>query len=118
MSDRRLSPLPLTPPVPEDIDAGTDCCALCGRALGDRVERHHLIPRLKGGTETVTLHPICHKKIHSLFTESELAARFNTIEALTGHPDVAAFIRWVRKRPADFHKRTRMAGGGRGHRRR
>ncbi|GAA6156643.1 hypothetical protein NBRC116588_21160 [Pyruvatibacter sp. HU-CL02332] len=91
-------------------------CALCARPLGDRVEKHHLIPRLKGGTQTVPLHPICHKKIHSLFTESELAQSFHTVEALTDHPDVAAFIKWVRKRPADFHKRTRKAGGGKGRR--
>ena len=117
MSEHRLSPLPAGPvvraPQPEDADPA---CALCGRAFGDRIEKHHLVPRLKGGTGTVPLHPICHKKIHSLFTESELATRFNTIAALADHPDMAAFIKWVQKRPADFHKRTRKAGGGKGRR--
>ncbi len=117
MSEQRLHPLPVEPPrtAAQDGDTGA-ACALCGRALGDKVEKHHLVPRLKGGTKTVPLHPICHKKIHSLFSESELASSFNTIETLTDHPDMAAFIKWVRKRPAGFHKRTRKAGGGRGRR--
>jgi len=117
MSEQRLRPLPVDPVIsaPQTGDADP-ACALCGRALGDRVEKHHLVPRLKGGTRTVPLHPICHKKIHSLFTESELAHSFSTIDALADHPDMAAFIRWVQKRPADFHKRTRKAGGGRGRR--
>ena len=117
MTDRRLSPLPDLPvsSLSAASDEGT-VCALCDRPLGDRVEKHHLIPRLKGGTQTVPLHPICHKKIHSLFTESELAQSFHTVQALADHPDVAAFIKWVRKRPADFHKRTRKAGGGKGRR--
>lgn len=117
MSDHRITQLPLTPQRPRANPADAlATCALCTRPLAGKVEKHHLVPRLKGGTDTVPLHAICHKKIHSLFTESELANNFNTVELLTDHPDIAAFVKWVRKRPADFHKRTRKAGGGKGRR--
>ncbi|WP_422025568.1 HNH endonuclease signature motif containing protein [Pyruvatibacter mobilis] len=112
MAERRLDPLPVLRDIAPAADmtaAEEDVCALCGRPGGGRMEKHHLVPRLKGGRETVPLHPICHRKLHSLFTESELATAYNTIEALQAHPDVAAFISWVRKRPAGFHKRTRTA---------
>ena len=34
----------------------------------------------------------CHKQIHTLFTESELASDYNSIEALAAHPEVARFV--------------------------
>ena len=81
-------------------------CPLCLRPLGRRVERHHIVPKSKGGTEMVGVHPICHRKLHKVFSNTELA-RLGTIEALRGHADMAKFIRWVGKRPPDFHSRTR-----------
>lgn len=81
-------------------------CALCGRPLGARFERHHLVPRVRGGRETVAVHPICHRKIHSVFSAGELARRYATPQALRAHPEIAAFIKWLADKPADFHKRT------------
>ncbi|MDX1580706.1 MAG: HNH endonuclease [Alphaproteobacteria bacterium] len=92
-------------PFDEGESAG-ETCALCGRPFGRQKQRHHLIPRLKGGKETVDLHPICHRKIHSLFTEAELARHYSTIEALQAHPEIAKFINWVKNRPPDFHSKT------------
>ncbi|MEM7585440.1 MAG: HNH endonuclease [Acidobacteriota bacterium] len=94
---------------PDDTSSSSDHCPLCDRPLGSRRERHHLVPRLKGGKETVTLHPICHRKIHSLFTEAQLARHFSTIAALRQHPDILAFTRWLRRKPPDFYARTHRA---------
>ncbi|MEL7231679.1 MAG: HNH endonuclease, partial [Pseudomonadota bacterium] len=63
----------------------TELCPLCGRPLGRRIERHHVIPKSKGGREVVDLHPICHRKIHSVFSNTELA-RLATIDALKSYP--------------------------------
>ncbi len=87
----------------------TDMCPLCNRPLGRKREKHHLIPRLKGGRETVTLHPICHQKIHALFTEAQLARSYATIDALRAEPEIIKFVRWLRGKPADFHAPTRRA---------
>ncbi|WP_372886983.1 HNH endonuclease signature motif containing protein [Shimia sp.] len=92
------------PPVPDPI------CPLCQRPIppAARQSRHHLIPRLKGGKTgpQVLLHQICHNQIHATLTEAELARDFATIEALRSHPELAGFIRWIAKRPADFHAVT------------
>ncbi|WP_026942317.1 HNH endonuclease signature motif containing protein [Hellea balneolensis] len=81
-------------------------CPLCDRALGQKREKHHIIPKSKGGTETVLVHPICHRKIHKVFSRTELV-KLGTIEALKAHPDMGAFIKWIARRPPDFYGRTR-----------
>jgi hypothetical protein len=90
-------------------------CPLCERPIPAHARQslHHLVPRLRGGKggPTVLLHQICHNEIHATLTETELARTHNTVEALRAHPRLAGFIRWVRKRPADFHAPT--AGGRR-----
>ncbi len=91
------------------METGTDICPLCDRPLGHRRERHHLVPRLKGGRETVLLHSICHRKIHSLFSEALLARSYATIGTLRAHPEVGRFVAWLAGKPPDFHVSTRGA---------
>lgn len=91
------------------METGTEICPLCARPLGLRRERHHLVPRLKGGRQTVLLHPICHRKIHSLFSEALLARSYATVDALRAHPEIARFIAWLAGKPPDFHVSTRGA---------
>jgi len=87
-------------------------CPLCDRLIPDNAKssRHHLIPRLKGGTNmgTVRLHQVCHSAIHARFSETELAVRLDTIETLRSDPEIAAFIAWVKDKPPGFHVPTRM----------
>ena len=87
-------------------------CPLCGRPIPPeaRSSRHHLVPRLKGGTHkgTVRLHQICHSAIHARFSETELATGRADIEALRSDPELSEFIAWVRNRPPAFHAPTRM----------
>lgn len=105
----RLPPLPPEPPS-RQVAAGRSLgpCPLCGREMlaGPSVEEHHLVPRSQGGRETVTLHRVCHRRIHAEFSERELRDRYDTIESLRAHPGIAAFIRWVAGRPAEFTKAT------------
>ena len=84
----------------------SDLCPLCERPLGFKRERHHIAPKSKGGREVVEVHPICHRKIHKVFTNSELA-RYGSLEAIQGHPDMATFIRWLKGKPPDFYAPTR-----------
>ena len=49
-------------------------CPICDRPIPDsQKDAHHLIPKSKGGKTTEYLHRICHRQIHALFTETELA---------------------------------------------
>ena len=85
-------------------------CPLYGRPIPPEAPQslHHLIPKLKGGKggPVVLLHHICHLEIHATLTEAELAAQYNSVEALRGHPRLAKFIAWVRKRPPGFHSKV------------
>lgn len=88
--------------------AHTPVCPLCMRAIppGEQ-DAHHLVPKSKGGRETCLLHRICHRQIHALFSETELARQYNTAEALLAHPEVDKFVRWIQTRPDDFSERVR-----------
>jgi len=83
----------------------SDVCPLCERKIPDKCgNRHHLVPKLKGGTlcPTEMMHVICHSKLHSIFTEGELARDYNTVDKLLENEEIAKFVKWVQKRPDSF----------------
>ncbi len=49
----------------------------------------------------------CHKFIHSVLSEKELAANYNTLEQLQAHPEIAKFVSWVSTRPPGLHVLSR-----------
>ncbi|MDQ0232300.1 HNH endonuclease [Metabacillus malikii] len=75
-------------------------CELCNR---NDVETtiHHLVPKEMGGTfgPTATLCIPCHKQIHALYTNEELASRLSTVELLKDDENLSKFIKWIRKQP-------------------
>ena len=87
-------------------------CPLCERPIPPdaKSSRHHLTPRLKGGTHkgTVRLHQICHSAIHARWSEADLARRLADLDSLRAEPELARFLEWVRTKPDDFHAGTRM----------
>jgi len=89
-------------------EKGSDgaACWLCRRPLGTRVEWHHILPKSRGGRETVPVHPICHRTIHANFSNAELARDGGSVDVLRAQPAVARFLRWIARKPADFHART------------
>lgn len=85
-------------------------CPICDRPIPtSQRDAHHLIPKSKGGKTTEFLHRICHRQIHALFTETELANQFNHAQALQEHPEMQRFIRWVKTKPNTFYERTRKS---------
>ncbi|MFC0211009.1 HNH endonuclease [Paenibacillus chartarius] len=90
-------------------------CALCGRE-GVETTEHHLTPREKGGAKlpTADLCIPCHKQLHALFTNDQLADGLNTIEALQANGEIARFLKWIRKQPAATVPRTRKSRERRG----
>ncbi|MDP9109485.1 MAG: HNH endonuclease [Pseudomonadota bacterium] len=93
------------------VEANLLRCPLCARLIPPaQRDEHHLIPKMKGGRLTVPMHRICHRQVHALFTETELAREFNTPQALLQHEEVQKFVRWVQTKPDDFFERTRRAG--------
>jgi hypothetical protein len=82
-------------------------CALCGRTTA--LTFHHLVPRTlrrnrwfrrnlppERFQEGIDVCRPCHKAIHRFIDEKTLGRRYASREALLEHPELAAFIAWVR----------------------
>lgn len=83
-------------------------CPICDREMwqGESVNKHHFVPKSEGGKETMFVHRVCHSKIHSLFTEPELALLYYTPELLKENENIQKFIKWVSKKDPDFYDRS------------
>lgn len=92
-------------------------CALCGRT-GVSTTVHHLVPKEMGGSHdpTVPLCYPCHKQLHALYTNEELAARLSSIAALQADEQISRYLRWIRKQPPETIPRTRKSRAVRGER--
>ncbi|WP_108670110.1 hypothetical protein [Peribacillus acanthi] len=79
----------------------TGKCELCLREDVELTE-HHLTPKEMGGTflPTSLLCIPCHKQIHALYSNEELALSLNTIQVLQSDKGLSKFIRWIRKQPS------------------
>jgi hypothetical protein len=69
--------------------------------------KHHCLPKEKGGTSdhVELICSQCHGMVHATYTNRTLAALYPTIEQLRWAPELAGFLRWVRKQPPS--RRTR-----------
>lgn len=79
-------------------------CPVCGRAMieGPSVDRHHWVPKSEGGRATDFIHVVCHRMVHRVFDERELAGDYADPDAVRAHPEIARFVTWVRRKPADY----------------
>jgi hypothetical protein len=71
---------------------------LCDRIFEpQRLTKHHCLPKSKGGTvaDVALICSQCHGMIHA------------TLEQLRAAPELAPFLRWVRKQPASRKKRNK-----------
>ena len=103
---------------PDPITA-SERCQLCERA-GVPLTRHHLIPRSQHHKRYVRLAfsrderlsriawlcAACHKYLHAVFEERELAMRLHSVESLRAHPEVRRFADWLGSKPPDFAPRV------------
>ncbi|REJ08414.1 HNH endonuclease [Halobacillus trueperi] len=87
-----------------------ETCDLCARSPVKTTE-HHLIPKQYGGVEgpTAMLCSACHRQIHALFTNEELAAFYHSVERLKDHPDMQKYLRWVKKQDPEKKISTRKS---------
>ena len=74
------------------------------------MNEHHSVPKSMGGSEKIFMHKVCHQKIHSLFTERELAKQYHDFDVLREVPEMQKFIKWVRKQPVEFVDKNHISG--------
>lgn len=72
-------------------------CALCEREL--TLTKHHLLPREFGGDndDIVLICSDCHRQIHALYTNKELALRLSTLESLKQDETFSKFLKFIKK---------------------
>jgi hypothetical protein len=88
----------------------SETCELCSRIEVETTE-HHLTPREEGGSKlpTAMLCIPCHKQIHALYSNKELATRLYSIELLLADDSVYRFVKWIRKQPFSSVYRTKRS---------
>ena len=86
----------------EELQSGADeepRCEVCLHEYERReLTRHHVVPKSRGGTETVLLCRPCHKQVHALFTEKELEREYGTVDALLSADEMQPWLQFIRKR--------------------
>lgn len=70
---------------------------------GPSIDRHHMIPKCRGGRVTEYLHKICHRKIHSIWSEKELEKEYNNPNKILEHEEIQKFVKWVSKKEPNFY---------------
>ena len=86
-------------------------CGLCLRTFDPgRLTKHHCKPKSRGGTadDVEMICSQCHGMVHATFTNRTLEALYPTIEQLRAAPELAAFLKWVRKQPPSRKKRNKQ----------
>lgn len=74
-------------------------CPLCLHAYDRReLTKHHLVPKSRGGRETVLLCRPCHRQLHATFSEKELERHYPTVESLNAAEALQPYLSWVRRR--------------------
>lgn len=82
----------------DKIMIGDSICKLCG--LETYVNLHHLIPRSKGGTETIPCCPTCESYLHRTWNNGELRNIYNTVKSILQTEKFKSFLKWRLKQPS------------------
>ncbi|NEP20364.1 MAG: HNH endonuclease [Leptolyngbya sp. SIO4C1] len=86
-------------------------CQLCDRDC-PKLTVHHLIPKQQTKRKKQDIGPTadicapCHKQVHTLFDNKQLACDLNSIEKLRSRPEVQKFLSWIRKQDPSRRVRT------------
>ena len=54
----------------------------------------------------MAIHPICHRMLHKVFGNAELARLSAHPGRLREDPAIARFLAWIANKPPDFHAPT------------
>lgn len=72
-------------------------CVFCGSSVN--IKYHHIIPKCKGGKETVPSCFVCENFIHASWDHNQLRDIFNTVESILNNEKFQKFLKWKLKQP-------------------
>jgi 5-methylcytosine-specific restriction protein A len=75
-------------------------CELCLRLA--RLTEHHLVPRSEArrglcADRITQICRVCHRTIHAIYSNRELALHWNTIARLNAAPGLRRYLAWIRR---------------------
>lgn len=70
-------------------------CVFCKRNVSTR--EHHIVPRCKGGKETVSACESCESFIHRTWTHNELRDVYHNVQVITANDKFQKFLKWLHK---------------------
>jgi cytochrome c553 len=76
-------------------EAANGGCVFCHRRVQTR--QHHVVPRCKGGDETVPACQTCEDFIHKTWSHNELRDTMNSVEKIMADPRFQKFLAWLDK---------------------
>lgn len=85
-------------------------CPICDRPMYDdnnSINRHHFIPKSRGGKTQEYAHRICHDVLHRTFTNKELEKNFSDPIVIKENPEIKVFIEWVKNKNPLFYQSTK-----------
>ena len=94
------------PRAEDEAPAPVVLCWLCGRPAGSNMVLHHPVPKSRGGTDVVPMHPICQQTLMANFSTSELQRHGMDVEGLLANPNIRKFVDWVANKDPDFTATT------------
>ena len=95
-------------------------CPICQREMipGKSIDEHHLIQKAFKGKDTITMHKICHRKLHATITEREMKSYYFTVERLLENEEIQKFVKWVSKKDPEYYSGSKETTGRKKKRRR
>ena len=87
-----------------------EACELCQRE-NITLTKHHALPKEEGGDveDIVMICSDCHRQIHALYTNKELAIRLNTLQALQADEKLQKFVKFIQKQSAQKKVRVKKS---------
>jgi hypothetical protein len=96
--------MPLPPPP------SIEPCPLCERPNLSPSD-HHLVPKSRGGKETLAICRDCHRAVHALFTNKELEKQYHTVESLLEHVELRKMLAFIARQDPGGKVRMRRPKG-------
>ena len=88
-----------------------ETCAFCKRSGAPKTHGHHVVPRCKGGKETVPTCGACGSFIHATWSHNELRDEYNTVEKIVADERFQKYLKWLLKQDSTAHFKTFRRNG-------
>ena len=84
-------------------------CPLCRRDELPGLTEHHVVPKSRGGKDTISICRDCNRQIHALFDNKTLECKFNSIEDLRKDSRIIKFTKWIKNKPHGSIQKARRS---------